>query len=354
MTATSVLPTADELSREGRRALLSAPLTAGAARLLGLSAELRGDHFAGTKLHELAERISRRDFRTQLALIELAVERGDVAGALRHHDIALRTRAGGDALLFPILASAIEDPAVRGPFAAIMATSPPWLGAFFASTLRAGGHSAAVAALVDRVGGLKSIDRSGQLDGLLLQGLANDRHYEQLRQRYLTMPGAGRDVLTAVRFDTAGVRPDRIPISWQIIRSEPLLASFTKAETGGNLLDLSISLDPGNQALVARKLLFLPAGAYRFRAAVRSTEWTADSTAWWVLKCALTKDEPVIWEGRPLGGDVVALDARPVVGAACPVQFLDLVVAAGADGQTPLELVAASPTLVRDGSAAAR
>src|SRR3546814_1290750 len=70
----------------------------------------RGDQAKGERLLAYSQKLSRRDLRTQLMAIELAVAQGDISGALRHYDIALRTKKNAPELLFPVLTSALPDP----------------------------------------------------------------------------------------------------------------------------------------------------------------------------------------------------------------------------------------------------
>lgn len=353
MVASGNIPPAADLTAAARQALRDTPLNAPALRLAGLASEMRGNSTLAVHQYKLAERVSRRDLRTQLALVEYAVKEGDVPLTLRHYDIALRTKAGVDTLLYPILRTALEGAPIQREFVKLAATSPPWIGDFLGKTIRAGGHAATVAAISDRMGGLTSIDRSRQLDTLLLQGLAADRRFDLLRQRYLAMPHADRSALTSSQFSTANMRSWLGPIAWQILPQGPLLATFTRGEAGG-LLDLTLALDPGNRALVARKLLFLPPGPHRFQASIRPVAWLPESSARWELHCALTGDEPLIWGSDPLNADHPAVRTAVSVPGNCAAQYLDLIVTASATGQTALELIAQSPILAAGSSPAGK
>ncbi len=343
---TAAAPSAVSLNRDARVALRNAPLTPGAVRLLGMSAELRSNLVEAQRLYDLSARVTRRDLQTQLGLIELSVRNGNIAGALRHYDIALRTHASAGELLYPILADAIQDPQVRQPFYVIARQAPSWLGTFLASAIRTGGHSNAVAEVVAAVGGPARVDPGGRLNTVLLQGLAADRDFPALRRFYARMPGADPRALTSIDFGANNIRPDHVPVSWQIVPSDSLQASFTVGAKG--VSDLSLSLDPGQEVLVARKLMFLAGGRYRFAADVRRTTWIAESRVRWLAKCALDVREPILWQSEAAaeGEDRMTISGEVSIGTECPVQFLDLVVAAGSEAQQPLDLVAGSPRLV--------
>src|SRR3546814_3599342 len=62
--------------------------------------------------------------------IELAVAQGDISGALRHYDIALRTKKNAPELLFPVLTSALPDPAIRTELVKTLGGQPKWAAGF--------------------------------------------------------------------------------------------------------------------------------------------------------------------------------------------------------------------------------
>jgi hypothetical protein len=74
-----------------KQSLRGGALNPVAIRLLGYVADVRGDQKKARELMLLSQKVSRRDFGTQLWLIEDAVARGDKKQALYHYDIAMRT-----------------------------------------------------------------------------------------------------------------------------------------------------------------------------------------------------------------------------------------------------------------------
>ena len=71
-----------------KQSLRGGALNPVAIRLLGYVADMRGDEKKARELMLLSQKVSRRDFGTQLWLIEDAVARGDKKQALYHYDIA--------------------------------------------------------------------------------------------------------------------------------------------------------------------------------------------------------------------------------------------------------------------------
>src|SRR3546814_20250863 len=82
-----------------RDALQHDPTAVEAVATLAADAFARGDQAKGERLLAYSQKLSRRDLRTQLMAIELAVAQGDISGALRHYDIALRTKQHAPELL---------------------------------------------------------------------------------------------------------------------------------------------------------------------------------------------------------------------------------------------------------------
>ena len=82
-----------------RRAIARGPLSISAYRVLGLMADSEGRPRAASALLHYAGRLSRRDFGTQLWLIQDAVNRNDAAAALAQFDVTLRAIPGKPCLL---------------------------------------------------------------------------------------------------------------------------------------------------------------------------------------------------------------------------------------------------------------
>ena len=114
---------ADELAR---LALRQDPTAVAAVATLGIDTQVRNDTSGARRLFAYAQKLSRRDLRTQLWSIEDAVARENIPEALRWYDIALRTNPQMDELLFPILVSAGEDPAIRGELIRTLSRKPRW------------------------------------------------------------------------------------------------------------------------------------------------------------------------------------------------------------------------------------
>ncbi|RYE93442.1 MAG: hypothetical protein EOO77_45485, partial [Oxalobacteraceae bacterium] len=113
-----------------RAALRQGPASVVAASVLGINAQVYGDVAVARRAFTYAEQLSRRDLLTQLWAIEYAVSQGDVEGALRHYDIALRIKPAMWELLFPVLAAAASQNAIQQELVTTLASRPPWADGF--------------------------------------------------------------------------------------------------------------------------------------------------------------------------------------------------------------------------------
>ena len=107
-------------------ALARDPTLAEATRALGLMSAQEGDMEAASRLMRYADGVTRRDLATQLWLIEQKLRQGDISGMLRHFEAAASTSTSGTSVLFPLMASALDDPAMVEPLAAMLEKEPRW------------------------------------------------------------------------------------------------------------------------------------------------------------------------------------------------------------------------------------
>lgn len=115
-----------------QQALRRDPTVVAAVQTLGLAAQAKGDGARASRLLAYADRLTRRDLQTHLWAIERDVARGDVEGALREYDLALRTSAGARDLLYPVLTGAVADPPVAQALLRRFRLRPAWRADFLA------------------------------------------------------------------------------------------------------------------------------------------------------------------------------------------------------------------------------
>lgn len=308
---------ADALARQ---ALQQDPTAVVAASTLGIDAEVRGDRAAASRFFSYAEKLSRRDLQTQLWNIETAVAQGDVNAALRHYDIALRTKAQSWDLLFPILAAASSDAQVRAPLVRMLAGKPLWTEPFigYVAANPPDPHTASVLFLELRRAGVPvpATAHAGTIDALLGGGFADEawHHYAAIHR------GADARRSRDPRFADVGDAPT--PFDWTAINEGGVSTSIQRGE-GGGIFEFSAPASIGGPLL--RQIQMLPPGKYRLTGHGSGIEQPPASRPYWVLLCRADGRElarVVLPASSQDGGN---FDGSMVVPGGCPVQMLTLV-----------------------------
>lgn len=302
----------DELARLAIRQDATAVLAPAA---LGTSAELRGDVPNARRLFGYAQHLSRRDLRTQLWAIEDAVRREDVVGALRQHDLTLRVFPRLSEMLYPILAAANGDPAVRPELIKLLATKTSWSDSFINYIGRKGPDLKSTTSLFEGLNraGVKVPDTAvTSVVNSLIAGGDIDRGWSQ----YATIrPGANRDRSRDPEF-TAGLEaPSRL--DWRAIADGGATVTIDNGA-----FDFAAPATVGGPVLEQLQVL-LP-GKYRLAGQSTGIDQADGTQPYWTVSCQ--------------GGHVLARIALPnsqqargefagvfSVPAACQVQVLALV-----------------------------
>ncbi|WP_267350618.1 hypothetical protein [Sphingomonas sp. GM_Shp_2] len=299
-----------------RAALRRDPVTVPALSTLGLNAQIRGDTAAARRAFAYAQKLTRRDLRTQLWAIEDAVARGNIPEALKQYDLALRTAREAPDLLFPVLASAIEEPSVRRELVRMLARQPPWGGDFVIHAAAVSPDPQATVALLNgmRDAGI-SVPASASarvVDALLTRGDAEAawRYYTSL------YPGIERRKSRDPRFTARRVAPARF--DWIPVDDPNLTATLEPSDAGGRF---DFAASPGKGGAVLRQTQVLLPGDYVIEG-VASVEQADTPPPYWVLSCA---------SGSELGRLDVAPTGKRFAGSirvpsGCPIQVLALVV----------------------------
>jgi hypothetical protein len=292
-----------------------------ALTVLGFQAQLRGEEARSDQMFSLGAALSRRELRPQLWAVEEAVSRGDIAGALKHYDIALRTSADAQIMLFPILASALVEPKVRAALLPIMRSQPSWSASFLSHAADHGSDPRAVVSFFGEVRAaqlplpLEEVSRTNLVGGLIRAGRYDDawRYYASFR------PGADRSRSRDPNFTLAS--DARAPFDWMATQDPSLSASILQNEQGGVL---DFAAPPSASGILLQQVQLLPPGTYRLSGQSADIDQPVRSLPYWLLSCE---------DGRELGRVVVPSSAqangsfsgRFVVPQGCPVQTLSLV-----------------------------
>lgn len=306
-----------EADRLARLALIQDPTAVAAIATLGINAQIRGDTAAARRLFAFSHKLSRRDLRTRLWLIEDAVGREDVDGALRNYDIALRTSRHAPDLLFPVLANAISDPEIRASLERTLAAQPVWTQGFIDFIPANGPDPRATARLFKGLGRagvpLSEAARTSIINVLVAHRFVDDAW------SYYASQHRGADLRRSrdPRFTASPDHPSLF--DWVPAAGNPgILASIQRGEEGG-IFDFAAPPSVGGALL--QQLQMLPPGSYVLEGLSSGIDQPESSLPYWTLSCL---------EGRELGRVALPNSAqakgrfagRFIVPEGCPVQYL--------------------------------
>jgi hypothetical protein len=319
-----------------RDSLRATALTSGAIRILSL-ASASPEH--QRSLMALAERVSRRDLFVQLWLIEDAVGRDDIAGAVMHYDRAMSVVPASRDRLFAILARALDEPEIRRELAAYVRQDRPWAYDFVGYAIDNAPAPDLVADLLARSGGSRKVPRHQPLETALLMKLVS--HGDAvLAHRYASQMGKGRN--TAIdRFELGDRTMDPVmrPFTWSISDDAQLT---TRLDEQGNL---TVVVPSGAQGSAANRVMVLKSGRWTITQAVDLPSLSPMAAGVWTAVCVGGKVSEPIWsQSLPLRPGRQNYRSSFDVPANCPAVRFNLSVR-GDDSQVEAQMAVGSLAL---------
>jgi hypothetical protein len=257
--------------------------------------------------------------QTQLWAIEDAVGRGSVIDALRHYDIAMRSKPILSQMLFPPLTSASTDPEIRVPLIETLAAKPAWALGFitYVATNTPDPKSTAKLLIDLRGAGFPVPDdaKANLIRSLLSAGLVDDawNYYSTLHS------GADRRKSRDPRFTEAMDLPS--PFDWAVVPADGVSVSIQRRNKNGILEFTAPSMVGGT---VVQQLQALPAGYYRLRGHSVGVEQNTGEGPYWSLSCQGGQEIGRINVPKSDRGDGKFLGTFNVP-PECPIQILTLV-----------------------------
>ena len=233
---TSLMPgNSKDLQQAGlfaRKALIGDITQVDAMAIYGLAADARGDHALAKNIMLASASLSKRDVLTRLWLIENSAKRNQLSEMLGHIDIALRTSAAAQDLMFPLLARALSDPSVVPDFIPILQRDPPWADTFLYTAINTGLASKELAQIMAR------LDRTYSHDGqplapMLMEQLIAQRAWPQVvefARGAAGFKGDGTHVTDPGFSSGAGIEP----LNWQLTSSNEFDAVRSADSAGAN------------------------------------------------------------------------------------------------------------------------
>ncbi len=329
-----------------KQSLRGGALNPVAIRLLGYVADVRGNKEKAREFMLLSQKVSRRDFGTQLWLIEDAVARDDKKQALYHYDIAMRTTPSSHGILFPTLIGALNDPEVRHELVPFVRQAPEWLLPFLNVAVGTVENPANLADVLVKAGRLPEQDNYRSYSNLLLGQLAAKGKFPAFRQYYLSLAGNRSSTFASASLGNDTVNLRYPAAGWQLVDNPSIGGGFVPSGKKG-YYSLTAFAGSGERGELMRKYLFLRPGNYSFLARYQAQEEASDSEIRWDLQCLSESGNIARWfAATPVRQGRFNTTQDFTIGADCSNQMLILQVAGGS-GQLGAEFTLQSVDITR-------
>ena len=325
----------------GRQALAYDPMDTLALWLVGQSLDHRKQPAAALAAMTQAERISRRDAAVQLWLGLDDLKKRQIAPALHHFDLMIRTNTDAANLVTPVLAKVIVSPQGRQQMAPYFTASNPW----FVPLLWASASSLPTASplaqlLVEKADPAPDAEGARAIYAYLLKRLLAEKSYDLALRLYPKLPGADRAALGTLNPATRGkVNNGYQPFVWGFSDSGSQGGDIVVVDGGNSALELYGA--PGTVGTAASKLI-VPGANRTFRWRIVQRTSNPEASATWVATCLLGPSAGAKVESANLLADSVPL-GKPLavsIPANCNLMRFDLNVAGGI-GRDPADLIVA-------------
>jgi hypothetical protein len=302
----------DKLARVALRQDLTA---VNAAATLGVNAALREDSKAARRFFAYAHTLSRRDLRTQLWMIEDAVQRGSIPDALTQYDATLRVFPSMDKMLYPVLTAASSDPAIRNALVRTLAYKPIWTEGFVDYAADSSKDPQSIALLFGRLR-LANVPVSPSARTRLVNALLGTGELDAAWRYYASIrPGSDRRRSRDPRFTASLSVPSQL--DWTPVGDGALTSSISSG-----VFDFAAPAGIGGALLQQGQVL--PPGIYRLTGHSIGIDQPDRALPYWTLRCT---------NGRELGRVALSRSAQAngvftgtlTVPAGCPTQTLELV-----------------------------
>lgn len=334
---------AGPFDRMARSSVSAQALNPRALRLLAMTPDPAMRDAKRWALLDLSQRLSRREIGTQLLLIEKYAQTDAIAATLKHYDLALTTDQGSRDTLFPILAAAIEDPAINKEFSNYLASHHPWIDPFIRFKLETDKGSnvlvdAANAARVKPQGAAFA-----EMKQHLFERSVRTGNYAAARTFQRRYAFSDASLLTSASFSPGAKSSMDAILRWRLFEL-PYMVPEIGRSAPTSPYRLSVATSSSARGTVAAKLLLMPPGRYRVDIAYGDVKLTSATVATWTLRCIGAAADSVIWSSNAAGRaptfSVVAIPSQ------CGAQDLELALSSGPDQDESI-LVVNSVKLVR-------
>ncbi len=292
-----------------------------AMRNLAAFSDLQGGSAKASAQFHYVARLTRRDLLTNLWFIETQVEKGDVKGALKYFDQALKTSNDAPDLLFPILVKAFDDPELLDAIVDIVAPKPAWSAEFLTRAIDGSQSGINIHRALERLH-QKNSDVSPGIVSHALYRLVALGNIDQAFALYSNFDSTARAKKPFIVDGGFEANQDTYPFGWSMVDNEAFSTERIRTRGEGGNIALSILATAPAQGAVLRQLLLLSPGHYKLTYDISVVRAARPSSFSWRVACATTGTKvanlpvPLV----PQTGVLAALS----VPAGCTAQWLEL------------------------------
>lgn len=335
-------PELHQAEKLATRALESRIADPQALAVLGIARAANGEIERARTIMKASDRLSKRDLLTRSWLIQDAAQQGDVEGILVNLDIVLRSSNTVREWAYPALTQLLERDEAVPVLIRLLQRNPNWAESFFYAAVASGQGPPNLARIYLAVDA--DYERAGQsMSGLILDTLVSRRDYDEAFafERAISDDPNREMLLRDPNFERAEGVP---PFTWELLSD----ANFDTIRSIGPEGEPVLSIQSSGIAngVVARQLIQLEPGTYRFTGTMANKGGSADLNLEWQLNC-VGQEAPIARHDTSSRG--ASTWRVPAEGEACAQQWIELV--ASTDGSRGTSSVLISPIrLVRAGN----
>lgn len=317
-------------------------LNAKAVRLLAAS-DLADSNSSGfKKLIRLAEDLSRREFMTQIYLVQEAARENDVPEALAHFDIALKTNRSGAELVYAILTPLLSDSKIQSGLKPFIQDQAVWVQPFFAHATNNGKDPASIAETLIQAGGLKFDPVYPFIQGNVVNRLILENKFQMAREFYLKGADGDPAALESIDFGSANTESRFAPISWRLASSPTVAASFE----GQAEKNLRIEAGPEAAEIAANKIIYLKPGTYRTQLNVTWGPYDTEGEVKLSLTCLVGKGGTIFKDTANASRSENTVGGQFTIPSDCSAQTAIVNIESFA-GQGGMDVLLSAPSLRR-------
>jgi hypothetical protein len=330
-------PTAQRISDAAKAVLRDDPLNVVAIRQLGL-AEIALGQGDGVRKLQLAERISRSDAPTQIALLNHAERLGDFAAQFDHINRLLTAYPGTRSEIFAQWLPRLADPRFHHALAGN--GQRPWFLPFIEYAVGSQADPYQLAALLQQSRITVDQAHAGLL-ARILDELLKRGDFEEAVRTATASTGIDRPRLSRFGFLVDTFDPRLGALVWRLVNDDVVQTAYVGDGA------LQIDAQPDRPAIVMTRITQLPAGEYLLEQRVSSSSPYAGQPLQWRVACRnVGASGPSAWGAADIVEDRRADGVHVQIPENCGAQRWELHLLP-AESQTELEFRLSGLTLRR-------